>query len=124
MASGSVTMPWSWPRTRGQCVGSSSPDTTKGPHSDRGPRNSSWHGARGTPVVGLEHHTGHIISAAAQSPPVSMVGSLVRVVPAQASSTSSDLGLELGSLSQIVLVLLYSRDGEPVVRDTMVLARQ
>ncbi|GFU75137.1 neuroligin-4, X-linked [Trichonephila clavipes] len=26
--------------------------------SDRGPRNSSWQGARSTPVVGLEHHTG------------------------------------------------------------------
>ncbi|GFT29985.1 retrovirus-related Pol polyprotein from transposon 412 [Trichonephila clavipes] len=25
--------------------------------SDRGPRNSSWQGARSTPVVGLEHHT-------------------------------------------------------------------
>ncbi|GFX78691.1 hypothetical protein TNCV_31311 [Trichonephila clavipes] len=26
--------------------------------SDRGPRNSSWQGAKSTPVVGLEHHTG------------------------------------------------------------------
>ncbi|GFU90909.1 dimer_Tnp_hAT domain-containing protein [Trichonephila clavipes] len=26
--------------------------------SDRGPRNSSWQGARSTPVVGLGHHTG------------------------------------------------------------------
>ncbi|GFT79063.1 hypothetical protein TNCV_3094291 [Trichonephila clavipes] len=31
--------------------------------SDRGPRNSSWLGARSTPVVGLEHHTVDIKTA-------------------------------------------------------------
>ncbi|GFW35388.1 hypothetical protein TNCV_2611871 [Trichonephila clavipes] len=100
--------------------------------SDRGPRNSSWQGARSMLVVGLEHHTATIVTISyasttfigKQSKNVDALGGVAKILEFRHSrikiafiSLARRIGMEIGNydfadsaISQVPMVV-PSSDG-------------